>query len=283
MEDAYRRLTGDTEQASACSDYIGEALREAAEKTAQIPEGERVRVLYAQGEYGTEVFGKGSIHAEILDYAGAENVALLLELDSRGSSEVSMEQIYLWDPDVLILSPDANYDEIFDDPMWQTVSAVQTGRVYEVPGEPYPWLGRPPSVQRVLGLKWLGNLLYPELFDDDMIEETQRFSHREENLIDQMIQAISRNLLLPKWLEEDARSIGWCTFLDVYQKYPAQFLWTGVGGWARAYLEIQTELHAFQVQETARYYTPLVDQPFAAESKTSLLHIFHARHADFRS
>ena len=155
---------------------------------------------------------------------------------------------------MLILSPDANYDEIFDDPMWQTVSAVQTGRVYEVPGEPYPWLGRPPSVQRVLGLKWLGNLLYPELFDDDMIEETQRFSHREENLIDQMIQAISWNLLLPKWLEEDARSIGWCTFLDVYQKYPAQFLWTGVGGWARAYLEIQTELHAFQVQETARYY-----------------------------
>ena len=53
-------------------------------------------------------------------------------------------------------------------------------------------------------------------------------------------------------------------------------IWTGVGGWARAYLEIQTELHAFQVQETARYYTPSVDQSFAAESKTSLLHIFHA-------
>ena len=100
---------------------------------------------------------------------------MLPELASRGSSEASMEQIYLWDPDVLILSPDANYDEIFDDPMWQTVSAVQTGHVCEVPGEPYPWLGRPPSVQRVLGLKWLGNLLYPELFDDDMIEETQRF------------------------------------------------------------------------------------------------------------
>ena len=66
-------------------------------------------------------------------------------------------------------------------------------------------------------------------------------------------------------------------------KISAQFLWTGVGGWARAYLEIQTELYAFKVLETARYYTPSVDQPLAAESKTPLLHIFRARHADFRS
>ena len=178
LEDAYKllgELTGSTEQADACADYIGNTLRDAAEKTAQIPDGERVRVLYAQGEYGTEVLGKGSIHAEVLDYAGAENVAVVPELNSRGSSDVSMEQIYLWNPDVLILSPDANYDEIFDDPMWQPVSAVQSGRVYEVPGEPYPWLDRPPSVQRVLGVKWLGNLLYPEIFDYDMLEETRQF------------------------------------------------------------------------------------------------------------
>ena len=178
MEEAYRmlgELTGSAEQASTCADYIGTTLREAAEKIAQIPESERVRVLYAQGEYGTEVLGRGSIHAEVLDYAGAENVAVVPELRSRGSSDVSMEQIYLWNPDVLILSPDANFDEIFDDPMWQPVSAVQSERVYEVPGAPYPWLDRPPSVQRVLGVKWLGNLLYPNIFDCDMLAEAQQF------------------------------------------------------------------------------------------------------------
>lgn len=111
----------------------------------------------------------------------------------------------------------------------------------------------------------------------------RRFSRREEDLIDQMIQTIGRNLFLPKVLEKDARSIGWCVFLDIYQKYPAQFLWTGVGGWTRAYLEIQAELRAFQVQETARYYTPSVDQPLAAGSKVPLLSVFRTRHADFRS
>lgn len=91
----------------------------------------------------------------------------------------------------------------------------------------------------------------------------RRFSCREISLIDQMIQTIVRDLFLPERLEDDARSIGWCTFLHTYQKYPAQFLWAGVGGWARAYLEIQTELRAFQLQETSRYYTPSVDQPLS--------------------
>ena len=98
----------------------------------------------------------------------------------------------------------------------------------------------------------------------------RRFSCREISLIDQMIQTIGRDLFLPERLEDDAHSIGWCTFLHTYQKYPAQFLWAGVGGWARAYLEIQTELRAFQVQETSRYYTPSVDQPLTTESKAPL-------------
>ena len=111
----------------------------------------------------------------------------------------------------------------------------------------------------------------------------RRFSCREISLIDQMIQTIGRDLFLPERLGDDARSIGWCTFLHTYQKYPAQFLWAGVGGWARAYLDIQTELRAFQVQETSRYYTPSVDQPLTTESKAPLLSVFRAKHADFRS
>lgn len=71
----------------------------------------------------------------------------------------------------------------------------------------------------------------------------RRFSCREISLIDQMIQTIGRDLFLPERLGDDARSIGWCTFLHTYQKYPAQFLWAGVGGWARAYLDIDRYEH----------------------------------------
>lgn len=173
--DTLGKITGETEQASACAAYIRETLREAQERVSRIPETERKRVIYAQGEYGTEVMGVGSVHAQVLEYAGAVNAAELSAVASEGGNEVSMEQIYLWDPEVVILSPEANYDEIFDDPAWAPVSAVRTGQVYEAPYGPYNWMDRPPSVQRVLAVRWLGNLLYPEQFDDDMMEEAQAF------------------------------------------------------------------------------------------------------------
>lgn len=173
--DALGQITGETERAGACSAYIRETLAEAEEYAARIPESERKRVLYSQGEYGTEVLGVGSVHAQVLNYAAAVNVAVLDSVASEGGNEVSMEQIYLWDPEVVILSPEANYDEIFDDKSWASVTAVKTGAVYEAPYGPYNWMDRPPSVQRVLAVKWLGNLLYPDVFDYDMIAETQAF------------------------------------------------------------------------------------------------------------
>jgi len=176
LADAYEtlgKLLNVSEQGTACADYIRRTLDEAAEKTAQIEN--KMRTVYAQGEYGTEVLCAGSIHSEVLDYAGAENVAVADSVASKGGNEVGIEQILLWQPEVVILAPDANYDEIFADEVWAEVPAVMSGKVYEVPQEPYNWIDRPPSVQRILGIKWLGSLLYPELFDYDMAAEAQEF------------------------------------------------------------------------------------------------------------
>ena len=178
MADAYEilgQLVGEEERAAQCAAYIRDTLTDIGARTAQIPEDQRIRVLYAQGEYGTEVMGVGSLHAEVIDYAGGVNVAVLDAVASEGGNEVSMEQILLWDPEVVILSPEANYDEIFDDPAWADVTAVKNGAVYEAPYGPYNWMDRPPSVQRVLAIQWLGNLLYPEVFDYDMVAEAQAF------------------------------------------------------------------------------------------------------------
>ena len=75
-----------------------------------------------------------------------------------------------------------------------------------------------------------------------MSTKMRRFSRREEELVVGMIQSISRNISLAESYGDEARDIGWSVFLSVYGKYPAWFLWTGAGGWARAYLEIQEEL-----------------------------------------
>ena len=178
MADAYDRLgeiLGMEEQAAELSGYIREVMGFAEEVRSAIPDDERPSVLYSQGEYGNEVNGKGSIHSEVLDYVGVRNAADMESILATGGDEVSMEQIIIWNPDIVVLAPDSNYSDIYKDPLWAHVDAVKNRRVYEVPIGPYNWLDRPPSVQRVLGILWLGNLVYPEYYDFDMIGKTQEF------------------------------------------------------------------------------------------------------------
>ena len=56
---------------------------------------------------------------------------------------------------------------------WQELRAVKDGKVYTVPCDPYCWLSAPPSMNMVLGVWWLGNLLYPEVYDYDMTAKAQ--------------------------------------------------------------------------------------------------------------
>ena len=48
-------------------------------------------------------------------------------------------------------------------------------RYYTVAGEPYNWIGRPPGPNRLLGVQWLGSVLYPETFTYDMVARTKEF------------------------------------------------------------------------------------------------------------
>ena len=178
MADAYTslgELLGVSDAAEERAEYIREVLDFAADVRGKIPEEERPNVLFSQGQNGNEVNGRGVVHAEILDVVGVINVADMNSTISSGGDEVSLEQILLWNPEIVILAPDSNYATISSDPAWAQVAAVKNGEVYEVPIGPYNWLNRPPSVQRVLGILWLGNLIYPEHYDFDIVEKTQEF------------------------------------------------------------------------------------------------------------
>ncbi|WP_102275570.1 ABC transporter substrate-binding protein [Cytobacillus massiliigabonensis] len=159
------------------ADYSAEAIKSAQEFHTGKPENERIKIFYGIGKDGLNTNGKGSFHAEILDFVGLDNVAVLDQVASKGGgNEVSMEQLLLWQPDVIIFEPNSRYDDVLaGDAIWKDLEAVQEGRVYEVPVGPYNWLGFPPSVNRILGIKWLGNLFYPEQFNYDMLIETKEF------------------------------------------------------------------------------------------------------------
>ena len=55
----------------------------------------------------------------------------------------------------------------------EALRAIEAGRYYEIPSMPYNWLSNPPSLNMLLGVWWLGNLLYPQYYAYDMVEKTQ--------------------------------------------------------------------------------------------------------------
>ena len=55
------------------------------------------------------------------------------------------------------------------------MQAVANKQYYKTPYGPYGWLSSPPSVQRYLGMLWLGAVLYPEYIDYDLQTEVTEY------------------------------------------------------------------------------------------------------------
>jgi len=88
---------------------------------------------------------------------------------SKGTgNETDLEQISVWDPEVIFFSSNSVYATVADDPAWSNLTAIKDGRYYEVPAYPYNWFGSPPSVQRYLFLLLAGQLLYTEYVSYDI-------------------------------------------------------------------------------------------------------------------
>ena len=171
---------GQREQAALLGDFVKTWLDPLHEKAKAIPEKERLRVYYAEGPNGLSTNPSGSSHSQMLDFIGATNVAQVANLPDEGMSAVSMEQLFIWQPElILVWTPGADqlttWRAVTGDPLWQRLSAVRKGRVVQVPWLPFSWLDRPPGSNRIIGTLWLANLLYPERFKYDMVALTREY------------------------------------------------------------------------------------------------------------
>lgn len=157
-----------------------EILARYAEETLTLVKGriagaqQHPSLYVARGPRGLETGVAGSINTEALDFIGARNVATPA-LGARGLADVSMEQILAWQSDFIIAIDAGFYQAVWHDPLWQQLAAVKAKHVYLAPTLPFGWVDEPPAANRLLGLRWLGRLLYPSLFPEDIRVEARRF------------------------------------------------------------------------------------------------------------
>jgi iron complex transport system substrate-binding protein len=167
-------LLGMSERAEALAQYAETVLGEVHEAVAKIPMAERPSVYVARGPRGLESTVAGSIGSEVVDLVGSRNV-VGKDTAPRSIVDVSPEQILAWQPDVILTVDRRFYAAVRADPVWREVKAVQGGHFHFVPDLPFSWLDDPPAPNRLIGLLWLGKLLYPASFPQDVRAEARRF------------------------------------------------------------------------------------------------------------
>ena len=176
------------------SEAIFELVRE---RVASIPAGERERVLFLYQYSETSLLTSGAkfFGQWWADAIGAVNVAG--ELTTDNSVAVNMEQVYAWDPDVVLITnfTSAGPEDLYENTVgvydWSAVKAVKEQRVYKMPLGMYR--SYTPGADTPVTLLWMAKTVYPEQFADIDITAEAKAYYKEVfglELTDQQIESI---------------------------------------------------------------------------------------------
>lgn len=174
-------LLGVEDHAEELAEYSEKIFTDIA-SLADIPEDEKVSVYFGNGEDSLETAPRGSQHAQILDAVNVTNVADL-ELGDGSRVQISAEQLLAWNPDVIVVNGEPKADksgnsaaeDILSNPDYASLKAVQDNKVYGTPNAPFSWVDRPSGPNRLIGMRWLSAVVYPEYIKCDVNEEIREF------------------------------------------------------------------------------------------------------------
>jgi iron complex transport system substrate-binding protein len=167
-------LIGRREQGEAFARSAEDTIKTITQRVGTIPPERRPRVYYARGPRGLETGLGGSINVETIELI-ARNVA---DGTRGGLANVSIEQVLLWNPEIIVTIDQDFAANVLSDPAWAPVAAVRARRVHLSPKLPFGWVDFPPTVNRLIGLWWLARILYPDLFPEDLRALTRAFYTR---------------------------------------------------------------------------------------------------------
>ena len=133
-----------------------------------LPRSACPHVYLAEGATGLEEERRRGNYLELIELAGGCTVKGMPRRTGSGLA-------FAVEPDVIITRDRDFHESVWQDPLWADVPAVRDRRVHLSPSDPFNWMGHLPSVNRVMGLKWLAGLFHPEAWQGDLRAETARF------------------------------------------------------------------------------------------------------------
>ena len=175
-------IYGKDERARLYGDYMDRMLALVRSRVADIPPGER-KVLYNGYDPNHLItYGGDTYMQERIETAGLKNAAQEINTSGvkpgihAGLDQVSMEQVLKWNPDIIVIDS-GTPEEMYGDPKWNSIKAVQNKQIYRLPNGVFVW-NRPSAESAVLHPLWMAKIAYPERFTDISLEqEVKKFYH----------------------------------------------------------------------------------------------------------
>lgn len=175
-------LTGAEEQAEKLLGWYAQK----EEKLAGILENASQEKNTEDGVPSVYIAGTSSIlraatpqmyQSSLIELAGGVNAAY--DLKDNGWADISYEQLIAYNPDVIVVIPEADYtkEDVMKDSRLTSVNAVKNGLVYEMPSSFEAWDSPVPS--GILGCMWLSSLLHEELYPFDEFKGEAAEFYRE--------------------------------------------------------------------------------------------------------
>lgn len=159
-------ITGTKERGDKLLSYYKEKREMAEEMTRNL---ERPAVYFSSASSYLSTCTSKMYQSDLIRIAGGRNVSE--ELTENYFTEISPEQLLLWNPDYMFAVSYAKYalTDIADDEALSEVSAVRNGRISTFPSLIEPWDYPTPS--SVLGILWLTNRLHPEVYSEEQYRQ----------------------------------------------------------------------------------------------------------------
>lgn len=161
----------------AWAKYCDEKLKMVYERTKDIPESERPTVYWGN-TWGEEIRSSYSLKNRWYEVYLAGGTLLGPE-EISNFPEVTAEQLYTWDPDIILVDNHGDNPELVmksmyrENSKWATLKAVENQQLYRIPSGVF-FLDKGSTT--TLLVMWMASFMHPELFSDvDMIEEIKYY------------------------------------------------------------------------------------------------------------
>ncbi|MCL2115604.1 MAG: iron ABC transporter substrate-binding protein [Methanobrevibacter sp.] len=190
------KLLDSEDKSNKLVDFLNKYLNKANDVSNSIPDSEKKRVYYAEGPEGLQTDPKGSLHAQLIDIVGGNNIADVPLEEGVGQVEVSIEQVMAWNPEVIITTDSNFYKKVYSDSKWANIDAVKNKQVYLSPTSPFKWFDRPPGANMIIGIPWTAKVIYPDKYSDINLKEVVKEFYRDfyhYDLTDEEVTAILKN------------------------------------------------------------------------------------------